>query len=328
MLFVYLNHQFLDYSQQVHALIHVLHYLMCTAITLSTEEAGDDSMEAWGSIYDDNIAIKYYEVATLLFKSSIGDDDKKFLTGKNGFGGTVEVMKVLREFLCDWGSYKSADDFMTKFLLSDIYETAKNPEDVIESAAILTEFRKQVDLIEPYATEVTQSMETSNPSGFKRAEDFLKNFMSECGKGVSSIDSISSWMQLMSCTGLVHGSTLSYSRMTLIPEVWRWIDISNDTFSDNEIDQMFVIAATMQGMSLDRHVFTSEVTVGTPWDTSKFTPEIREVMDKYNKKSNDLKVAYQKEIEKRPDFRDYGWILTDHCPDGYDGKQYTITTYI
>lgn len=27
-------------------------------------------------------------------------------------------------------------------------------------------------------------------------------------------------------------------------------------------------------------------------------------------------------------FRDFGWILTDHAPDGIDGKQYTLTTYI
>ena len=43
---------------------------MCAGITLSTEESHDASIEAWGAIYDDNIAIKYYEVVGLLFESN------------------------------------------------------------------------------------------------------------------------------------------------------------------------------------------------------------------------------------------------------------------
>ena len=301
---------------------------MCAGITLSTEESHDASIEAWGAIYDDNIAIKYYEVAGLLFESNFGNNDNKVLTGKDGIGGTVEVMAPLRELLCLWGSFKTADDFMKKFLLKDIYDTAKNPEDLIDSSNILTEFRKQVDLVEPYATELTEAMKADNPDGLKDAEDFLTKFMSDTGEGVSSIDSISSWVQLMSCTGIMHGSTLSYSRMTLIPEIWRWIDISTDTFSESEIDIMSPIIATIQGMCVDRHVFTSEVTHGTKWDTSNISPKLKAVMEKYNQKSEDLKTLLKDELLTRPDFNEYGWILTDQCPDGFDGKQLTIATYI
>jgi hypothetical protein len=45
-------------------------------------------------------------------------------------------------------------------------------------------------------------------------------------------------------------------------------------------------------------------------------------------KAEELKTEYQKGLEKRDDFREFGWILTDHCTDGYDGKQHTISTYI
>jgi len=54
------------YTQVIHALIHVLHYLMTTGITQSTEH--DDALAAWASPYDDNIAMKYYQVAGALIE--------------------------------------------------------------------------------------------------------------------------------------------------------------------------------------------------------------------------------------------------------------------
>ena len=85
---------------------------------------------------------------------------------------------------------------------------------------------------------------------------------------------------------------------------------------------------TCQGMTEDRHVFTSEIKNGFEWDTKKIERPVMDVLKKYNTISKDLMTEYTKEIEKRDDFCEYGWILTDHCNDGYDGKQHTITTYI
>jgi len=41
-----------------------------------------------------------------------------------------------------------------------------------------------------------------------------------------------------------------------------------------------------------------------------------------------LKTEYEIEIQKDPDFNDYGWILSTFCTDGFDGKQLTSATYI
>ena len=64
------------------------------------------------------------------------------------------------------------------------------------------------------------------------------------------------------------------------------------------------------------------------WETSDISSGVKAVLDKYDAKAEDLKLQYQHELEKRPDMREYGWVLTDHCPDGYDGKQHTQTSYI
>ena len=74
--------------------------------------------------------------------------------------------------------------------------------------------------------------------------------------------------------------------------------------------------------------FTGEIQNGRKWDTEHISKGVQDVLDKYNLKAEELKTEYQKGLEKRDDFREFGWILTDHCTDGYDGKQHTIATYI
>lgn len=212
-------------------------------------------------------------------------------------------------------------------MLKGIYDTARDPEGVIESSKILTEFLKHVDNVEPFATELTEAMRAANPDNFDKAEKDLTEFMSECGEGVSSIDSISSWVQLMSCTGLVHGSTLSTTRLGLMPEFLMWNKFDEDKFTETDIAVISGVTATMGGMAPGRHVFTSETEVGKEWKTENVSSNVMDVLKKYNEKADKLKTKYQEEIEQREDFREFGWILTDHCPDGFDGKQHTITTY-
>jgi len=152
--------------------------------------------------------------------------------------------------------------------------------------------------------------------------------MEACGEGVSSIDSISSWAQLMCATGIVHGSTLSYTRLILVPEVARWRNIASDKWDENDAKLMGGGFATAQGMTVDRHVFTSSIKNGFEWETKGIVKGVMDVLEKYDALTEELMTEYEKQIELRDDFREYGWILTDHCNDGYDGKQHTITTYI
>ena len=82
-------------------------------------------------------------------------------------------------------------------------------------------------------------------------------------------------------------------------------------------------------MTIDRHCFTDQMTHGKKWNTRNVTEEVMAVLQKYNAKATELKEKYVFDLLKEQDvLREYGFILTDHCPDGYDGKQHTITTYI
>lgn len=309
-----------------HTLTHVYHYYMTASIVYSTRH--DKSLSAWSDPFDDTIAIKYYEVIATLFESSIGDNDTKGHTGKLGLGGSPAVMPILRDYLCIWGSLKNQDDFRKKFLLKDLYATAKDPEKLMKEAGILTELNKHFDMIDPFAKELSDAMKADNEKSFNKAETILGDFLSDCGEGLSSIDSIDAWVQSMACTGITHGSTLGYSRLSLMPEYSRWRNIKAETFDVLDASIMQQTTGVLVGMTMGRHVFTNEIDNQGMWDTSKISPEVKAVLDKYDSKAEETKLAYQHEIEKRDDFREHGWILTDHCPDGYDGKQHTMTTYI
>ena len=82
-------------------------------------------------------------------------------------------------------------------------------------------------------------------------------------------------------------------------------------------------------MTIDRYVFTNKMTHGKKWDTSNVPEGVQDVLLKYDDKATALKEEYKAKLLQDPEeLREYGFITTDHCPDGYDGKQHTITTYI
>jgi hypothetical protein len=57
-------------------------------------------------------------------------------------------------------------------------------------------------------------------------------------------------------------------------------------------------------------------------------PQAKAVLLKYDLLSTDIKWNFFNTVKKDPKFKTQGWILSDHFPDGIDGKQLTITTYI
>ena len=53
------------------------------------------------------------------------------------------------------------------------------------------------------------------------------------------------------------------------------------------------------------------------------------VLQEFNARANKLKQDYYNELMKDQDkFAEDGWILSDFCPDGIDGKQLTFSAYL
>jgi hypothetical protein len=196
---------------------------------------------------------------------------------------------------------------------------------------------------------------------YSLANDRIETCLSS-GGGVSKIADIANWIELMSITGIVHGSTLSLSRLLITEEMLKRCSLG-DKYTAVDCDLCFTAAGTIVGMIEDRHVFSASLSAETASSNAaklpssipaiiatlfnpaelvklavnlkaiaKRTPALdplaKEVLLKYDSKSAEIKKKFYDKLSKDKKFLTQGWILSDHFPDGVDGKQLTITTYI
>ena len=290
------------YSEVFHAIVHVFHLLMVTGIADSTEHSKIQA--TWASQYFDDVFVKYEEVKIILFSV------KGMLTGGTFRSDRDQVMVIVREIFCLWGNFKTAEQFIDRFLLRSLK---------INRKGILTEFIKHANLVGPYAKElVTEFAKINGGKEMEETNKLLTLFYKNVGEGVSSITELTTWIELMTITGIIHGSTLSFSRLGLNQPMLALVT-DKDTFSSVESSYVLLCIFTMVGILEDRSCFAG---------SQSMPPNIRHVILKYYAESLELKDNYFNQIKKEPDFLENGWVYTDYCLDGVDGKQFTITTYI
>ena len=304
------------WASSVHGTMHVLHYLLTSALDVASTSFKE--LQGIAEIYDDNIAVKYLEVALVLIADPVtgkGEDDPAIITGRDGFGSSQAARPILEELLKAWGNSTN-----TKDLLKLMYPGFSRPE--AEKVGLLTEFYKHVDLVEDnYAHELTEAIREISPEKLDDTEAKLKKYLSNCGTfDGSNVANLKSWLEIMAVTGIIHGSTLSYTRLLAMPEVLRWRNIHDENWDKHDVGLLKTALGTIVGIDPGRHVMTS----------FKNAPDsITGLLDKYDQQTTALKETYQKSLlEDKTLFRDYGYLLTDYCTDNFDGKQLTLTTYI
>uniref|UniRef100_A0A7S1BET1 Uncharacterized protein n=1 Tax=Corethron hystrix TaxID=216773 RepID=A0A7S1BET1_9STRA len=314
------------YASCIHATIHVFHYLLTSAFQYVSEDF--EPMHQWAVHYANNISQKYGDVSNVLIRdppsSSFSSDPNTIvknyfglnaiLTGIAGFNAKAgAIQTIMADLLNSWGQSATASgwfDVMMDISLEDM-----------ERAGILTQFRKQTDLITPFAQEVADAFRTIDTDATKAVEACLIDYLQHCGSFQSKIQSIEHWIELMSITADVHGATLGYSRLFAMGDIMRWRNIRDPTWDTIDLDFMVKLVGTIMGMEHDRHVMTS--TMDGP-----YAPELQIVLEKFDAEVTQLKKNYEKDVQKDPDFKDHGWILSTYCTDGFDGKQMTAATYI
>ena len=81
------------------------------------------------------------------------------------------------------------------------------------------------------------------------------------------------------------------------------------------------------GVQPEKHVMGSQKLVGGEVEDITFA-KIQKVLETFDDQVTFRKKQYVKDIEKRDDFLDVGFLLTDYASDFYDGKQLTLCVYI
>lgn len=223
------------------------------------------------------------------------------------------TMAVNKAMLCEWGSFKSADEYAYNFLF-------KNIPKGIQRDVICPEFKLHLALMGEYGSEIGAA---ASKDGLDAVNPKLDLYFKATGRGVSSVDNLKTWAELMAVTGVLHGSTISMTRLFLTTSVLAERSPNLKKFDKSDSSIFTTSIGTILGFLEDYRVFSSTL------PSSTIPHNISLVLTKYDRLSTDIKAKYLKNItENMEEFKNYGWILTDHGPNFLDGKQLTLSTYV
>jgi len=305
-------------SQTLHGPIHVLHYVLTNALKWASEDSDYDRLNKWAVDYNSNVNTKYAAVTSVLI--ALGGNG--LLTSANGLGGSDASLPVMKENIEAWGACSTATEFHDQWFQS--------PRKDLEAAGLLTEYFKHTDLCAACAISASAALEKKEDK-FASTNEKLRDYIDKSGAWPvekNGIKTVRSLLDIMLITGVIHGGTLSMTRLFGKPEFYRWRNIDEKEW--NETGDVFSAAiglSTVMGVQEGKHVCGSKTTAsGTEEDITGGS--LQKVLRTYDRQSDKLKEVYERKIQDHPNFNDVGFILTDYCTDFYDGKQLTIATYI
>jgi hypothetical protein len=298
------------YAQCIHTNLHTFQYIMGSALA----QAADKNVAtlAFATPYIFNLASTYTAVVDLDLR--VGG----VLVGGLFRADRDALLGVLREMMVTWGKCKTSKHFIDRFLFSGFPD-----KNLPRELGILEEFRKHSEIITEFADAINDYMRPNVRYELMRVNHRLKNFLSSTGSGLSRISYLKDWIELMSVTGLMHGQTLSFTRFMATNVAYKAIS-PQETFTMFDLGYWRATAPTIIGAQMGRSVMESSMYEN---ESPYFDPDLVEIIHDYTVKANNLKKEYYDQVKSEGLISDYGWILSDFFPEGFDGRQLTVTTY-
>ena len=125
------------------------------------------------------------------------------------------------------------------------------------------------------------------------------------------------------------------------PGVYRWRDITEEKWGPLDVITSLTACGTTIGVQKNKYVCGSEEVPDNFWEEA--IENVDDIIEKlragrkqgeditsgalqkalatYDRETTRLKEIYEEQVEKRDDFNEVGFLLTDYCTDLYDGKQ-------
>lgn len=252
------------------------------------------------------------KVLSVYFIQSISLDEVFF--GNYGYNATKSVgQALLKDTLNSFGQSPSANNFFSSFFQLSRKE--------MEDADVLTEFFKHFDLIQGFSQEASDALKEIDSSKFRSVQSALVHKLKkDCGEFESNIQNFEEFLQLLSVTSLIHGSTRTLARYFGTYSVMRWNSPNHDKWTASD-------ATLMGSLSPGGPIHEDRHLMSIAREAGQFPRELSSVLEYYDSNSTQLKLKYQKEIRQDPAFDKLGFLLTDYCIGGLDGKQVTSCTY-
>jgi len=315
-------------SESLHATIHMFHYALTNALAYASEDFGQ--LNKWAEEYNGNVNNKYNQVTTVLVKKNSG-----IITSSKRLGGNNHVRSIIQDNMATWGACSTGSEFYDNWFQS--------PRKDLEAAGLLTEHFKQSDLGVACAISATAALEKKEGK-LDKTNEKLVDYLSKSGAWPAEengIKTVRSLLDMMMITGVIHGATLSFTRLSCKPEIFRWRDITEPKWTKDDLATSLVACGTTIGVQKDKVVcgnkklpktlekeLLEKVCTGEIQEEDVTGGALQKVLDTYDRETTALKTIYQEKIQKREDFDNVGFLLTDYCTDLYDGKQLTLATYV
>eukprot|EP01124_Arcella_intermedia_P032460 TRINITY_DN757_c0_g1_i1.p1 TRINITY_DN757_c0_g1~~TRINITY_DN757_c0_g1_i1.p1 ORF type:complete len:528 (-),score=75.33 TRINITY_DN757_c0_g1_i1:19-1602(-) len=299
------------YSECLHTNLHSFQYLLGSGLA----HAADVSvpMNAFAGSYFLNLATTYQAVVDLDLREG------GVLVGGLFQANRTALLGVLREVLARWGRFKTAEQFVDEFLFAGFPDKARP-----RALGLLEQFRRHAELLHSYACNTTAFMAAAPAYQLPRVNQRLRGFMRGTGARLSSVADVRQWLELMSVTGLMHGQTLSFSRLMCTKVAFVAIS-PGEEFGGWDVQYWRATAPTIVGAQPGRALLTAGV-----WERESpyYDPKLVEMVERFTVRAAQLKEEYYEEVKGEGNLERDGWLLADFFPDGFDGRQLTITTYL
>ncbi|KAL3894292.1 MAG: hypothetical protein SGARI_007792, partial [Bacillariaceae sp.] len=196
----------LFYQAILHSTFHTLHYVMINSWVEAARKF--KPMKKWAKWYNKGILSVYFIQAVSLDAVFFGDYG--YNATKVGEGPASQ-----KEILNSFSSAPTADAFLSSF-----FELSRQD---MEHGGILSEFFNHFDLIQGFSQDASDALKSIDGKKFRTTQNALVHKLNyDCGEFESNIQNFDEFLQLLSVTSLIHGSTRTLARYFATYSVTRW----------------------------------------------------------------------------------------------------------
>ena len=302
----------------------------------------------WAKVYNCNLAVKYQEVAAVLYvRNGFYNNTNCSLFSGFHAGPISCVLKKTAKLLHEMAECTTTEEYVNGFLFkscsnmydflnlsksgnSSIIELSPNFDKTLKpNPGIAIEFCAQARLVNAFAFELDAQLMKVSTEAHDKVNTVFSNLTKSTGNnGIGNITTIEQFIVLMSTSGLLHGSVASLTRLSATTPMLALINPKQSYITVKDFNYLVLMGNTVLGVTDGFSVFSSRL----PY--KKVPYDIIKILVKYEGLSNSLKSSFYAKITGSKDpviqnnFLNFGFIMSDHFPDGIDGKQYTITAYV
>jgi hypothetical protein len=310
------------YSECLHTAIHTFQYVGGAALLDASAES--PKMRQFVGTFAMNVFKTYSDVVGLDLHPAnpAANVPAGVLVGGLFAADRDGILNTLSEVIASWGSFRSAQEWVDRFALRGF-----TPE-AVHRLGLLTAFRAQTTLLHPYAMEVVAHIRRDNDYHLPAVEDKLKKFfagagLQKDGHATFAVADLRTWLELQAVTSIFHGQTFSFTRFMATRSAFTAISPS-DNFTEFDLGYYRATSPTIIGAQPDRFVMGD-----VPLKQDGVTDEgLLAVIGRHTQKTAALKEFELKRFAAENDLATHGWIVADFFPEGWDGRQLTINSYI